>query len=412
MNQNLSLYIHIPFCKRKCRYCDFLSMPCEAAKRELYVQALLMEIESYRESELASRPIYSVFIGGGTPSILETEQMKQILLKVKSIFNFCEEDCEITMELNPGTVSREDCIRYHEIGINRISIGLQSANDRELAELGRIHTFQAFLDTYQWLREAGFDRINVDLMSALPGQTLASYEETLQKVLQLRPEHISAYSLIIEEGTEFFDLYGAIEENDEQMAERLSDSIVLPLPDEDSERQMYVMTKEVLARQGYERYEISNYALPGEECRHNLVYWNRGEYLGLGLGSSSYLNGQRIRSESDLDTYIEAWSHDRKPEAEEIETLSKEDKMAEFMFLGLRLIKGVSEKAFYQEFGCEMMKIYGDIIQRYENLGLLSWIEERVEPEIDGEKIHADRYLVLTEAGIDVSNQIFAEFLL
>lgn len=411
MKQELSLYLHIPFCKQKCKYCDFLSMPTSLEKREMYVQALLLEIESYRRSKWASRPVISVFLGGGTPSVLETKQLERILAKVKSVFTLTD-TCEISMEVNPKTVTRKSCRAFYEMGINRISIGLQSANDKELNSLGRIHTYEDFLDTYTWLREAGFRRINVDLMAALPGQTIESYEETLGKVLALRPEHISAYSLILEEGTEFYRLYAnqtdALCDKGEQKLSMREDETrpsVLPLPDEEEERLMYARTKELLAKHGYARYEISNYALPGEECRHNIVYWTRGEYLGLGLGSSSFIDNQRIRNEEDLDTYLAGWLQGKWAAPCEVEVVSKQDAMAEFVYLGLRLVKGICLETFYENFQVPMQQIYGEVMKKYIDMGFLA-IASLAEP--DGT---LKKWLHLTEAGIDVSNHIFCEFI-
>lgn len=409
MKRPLSLYLHIPFCKQKCKYCDFLSQAANSRQRERYVQAFLMELESYRGSELSQRQIHSIFIGGGTPTILEIEQLERIISKVKSIFNKMEKDSEITIELNPGTVTKESCLALKSLGINRVSVGLQSTNDSELAYLGRIHDFQAFLDTYQWLRDANFARINVDLMSALPGQTIESYEQTLRTVLALKPEHISAYSLIIEEGTPFFELYGERKEEacclPNMQTSQKGRTEILPLPGEEEERRMYQLTKEVLLSYGYERYEISNYAKPGEECRHNLVYWRRGEYLGLGLGSSSFLGEKRIRNEDNLERYLSFWENDQvKICSLEEETLTKEDAMSEFMYLGLRLTKGVCLEEFKEQFGAGMMDVFGDVIRKYEAMKLL---KRTSTGEAKG-----TTWLSLTEEGISVSNQIFVDFLL
>lgn len=272
--EELSLYIHIPFCVRKCGYCDFLSAPADEKARDRYVQALLMEIERYRGTETADRKIKTLYIGGGTPSILSVNQLDCIMQKIKCTFNFYD-DIEASMEMNPGTASKEKCRALYQMGINRLSIGLQSTNDKELKTLGRIHSYEDFLNTYTWCREAGFQNINVDLMAALPYQTVESYTTGLRKIIRLAPEHISAYSLILEEGTPFYQKYN---------------SGCYPLPDEEQERLMYRETEQILAQAGYERYEISNYAKKGYACRHNLVYWQGGDYLGLGLGSSSYMD--------------------------------------------------------------------------------------------------------------------------
>lgn len=428
MDQNeLSLYLHIPFCEKKCDYCDFLSAPADKITRDSYVGALLGEIDSYRESELAQRKIISVFLGGGTPSVLSGEDISSILQEIKTVFNVSKTDweqAEITMEMNPGTVTMEKCRQYYAAGINRISIGLQSADDRELRRLGRIHEYQTFLQTYHSVREAGFENVNIDLMSALPGQTVESYRQSLEKVIALAPEHISAYSLIIEEGTPFYDRYGQGDEGE--------------LPDEDAEREMYQLTGRLLKESGYYRYEISNYAREGKECRHNCVYWRRGDYLGLGLGASSLIGHMRYKNTADLRQYIEFWQDRqwRQPisvgdaieryERElydgryqcELCKLTSEDEMAEFMFLGLRMMEGVSPAEFYRCFGREMLSVYGEPIRKYLSMGMLAW-RKPARREERGENGSGSGFandnetgrLCLTERGIDVSNVIFADFL-
>lgn len=387
-NKKLSLYIHIPFCVKKCNYCDFLSFPASEEEQETYVQALLGEIESYRNSAYAEREILSVFIGGGTPSILAESRIQRICEKVKSVFNKATSDCEFSMEVNPGTVTESKCRLYRDCGINRISIGLQSVQDEQLKLLGRIHNYEQFLQSYDLLRNAGIKNINIDLMSALPGQSVASYCEGLEKVLGLKPEHISAYSLIIEEGTPFYDKY----HNGCDL-----------LPGEEADRLMYSRTKEILREFGYKRYEISNYALPGYECVHNQVYWQRGGYLGLGLGSSSYVNHTRFHNTERMDEYIESCkAYETLPGSlhRDRQMLSQAEEMEEFMFLGLRRMEGVSYHEFERQFGKTLQQVYGSVIDKYLREGFLT-IYEKPEP-----------YLALTDQGIDVSNFIFGEFLL
>lgn len=427
MNQNeLSLYLHIPFCEKKCDYCDFLSAPADKITRDSYVRALLGEIDSYRESGLSQRKLISVFLGGGTPSVLSGEDISSILQEIKTVFNVSKTDweqAEITMEMNPGTVTMEKCRQYYAAGINRISIGLQSADDRELQRLGRIHDYQTFLQTYHSVREAGFENVNIDLMSALPGQTVESYRQSLEKVIALAPEHISAYSLIIEEGTPFYDRYGQGDEGE--------------LPDEDAEREMYQLTGTLFKEAGYHRYEISNYAREGKECRHNCVYWRRGDYLGLGLGASSLIGHMRYKNTSALRQYIEFWQ-DRQGQTFsdgntfgryeralydgryqcELCKLTSEDEMAEFMFLGLRMMEGVSPAEFYRCFGRKMLSVYGETIRKYVSLGMLAWrrpvggaCRDKYTSEIGFEDDEETVRLCLTEKGIDVSNVIFADFL-
>lgn len=393
--EELSLYIHIPFCVRKCGYCDFLSAPADEKARDRYVQALLMEIERYRGTETADRKIKTLYIGGGTPSILSVNQLDCIIQKIKCTFNFFD-DIEASMEMNPGTASKEKCRALYQMEINRLSIGLQSTNDMELNTLGRIHSYEDFLNTYTWCREAGFQNINVDLMAALPYQTVESYTTGLRKIIRLAPEHISAYSLILEEGTPFYQKYN---------------SGCYPLPDEEQERLMYRETEQILAQAGYERYEISNYAKKGYACRHNLVYWQGGDYLGLGLGSSSYMDGVRFHNTTDFNTYVNQGAY-----VEDREELSVQAKMEEFMFLGLRVMAGVSGTEFEKRFGKTMEDVYGDVLRKHEEEGLLQ-IErkedrkEAVAAEPAKGKTNIEK-VMLTTKGVDVSNYVFADFLL
>lgn len=393
--EELSLYIHIPFCVRKCGYCDFLSAPADEKARDRYVQALLMEIERYQGTETADRKIKTLYIGGGTPSILSVDQLDCIMQKIKYTFNFCD-DIEASMEMNPGTASKEKCRALYQMGINRLSIGLQSTNDKELKTLGRIHSYEDFLNTYTWCREAGFQNINVDLMAALPYQTVESYTTGLRKIIRLAPEHISAYSLILEEGTPFYQKYN---------------SGCYPLPDEEQERLMYRETEQILAQAGYERYEISNYAKKGYACRHNLVYWQGGDYLGLGLGSSSYMDGVRFHNTTDFNTYVNQGAY-----VEDREELSVQAKMEEFMFLGLRVMAGVSGTEFEKRFGKTMEDVYGDVLRKHEEEGLLQ-IErkedrkEAAAAEPAKGKTNIEK-VMLTTNGVDVSNYVFADFLL
>ena len=393
--EELSLYIHIPFCVRKCGYCDFLSAPADEKARDRYVQALLMEIERYRGTETADRKIKTLYIGGGTPSILSVDQLDCIMQKIKYTFNFCD-DIEASMEMNPGTASKEKCRALYQMGINRLSIGLQSTNDMELKTLGRIHSYEDFINTYTWCREAGFQNINVDLMAALPYQIVESYTTGLRKIIRLAPEHISAYSLILEEGTPFYQKYN---------------SGCYPLPDEEQERLMYRETEQILAQAGYERYEISNYAKKGYACRHNLVYWQGGDYLGLGLGSSSYMDGVRFHNTTDFNTYVNQGAY-----VEDREELSVQAKMEEFMFLGLRVMAGVSGTEFEKRFGKTMEDVYGDVLRKHEEEGLLQ-IErkedrkEAAAAEPAKGKTNIEK-VMLTTKGVDVSNYVFADFLL
>lgn len=375
----LSLYLHIPFCIRKCNYCDFLSFAGTDEQRDAYVEMLLSEIALeapfYKEYE-----VQTIFFGGGTPSLLSGEQMERIM---RSLFAQFHISCsaEISMEVNPGTASKDNLLSYRGAGINRLSIGLQSAVDKQLSVLGRIHTYSQFLSTYQDACEAGFKNINIDLMSALPGQTRESYLSSLQKVLQLEPKptHISAYSLIVEEGTPFHELWEQGE---------------LELPGEEEERRMYEDTLQVLGEHGFGRYEISNYALPGFECKHNCVYWTRGNYLGLGLGAASLVEEKRWKNEESMEAYCRRIGEGKR--IEDKQQLTVPEQMEEFMFLGLRLVGGVSKSRFFQTFGTEMDNVYGKVIDRHVKDGLLV----------------SEEYVRLTEKGLDVSNYVMADFLL
>lgn len=381
--KKLGLYLHIPFCVRKCSYCDFLSAAPGPGQQEAYVKALCQDITKQGE-QYKEYMVDTMFIGGGTPSLLRVEEIQAVMEAVRDAF-VLSKDIEITMEMNPGTVTGEKLAAYRDCGINRLSIGLQSANNRELKNLGRIHTWEEFLITWKLVRAAGFDNVNIDVMSALPEQTFAAYSETLEKVLALQPEHISAYSLIVEEGTLFYERYG------EEKAEHEK------LPTEEADREMYQYTKERLAQAGYTRYEISNYAKEGFACRHNLKYWRREEYLGLGLGASSLIGHVRFRQESTLEEYLEKVQAGKAVTAER-EALPLTEEMEEFMFLGLRTMKGISPEEFEKQFGISYERVYGNITKKMISEGLLrqNW---------------ADGRIALTEQGIDVSNQIFVEFM-
>ena len=387
--KELELYVHIPFCVRKCAYCDFLSAPADTQERTLYIDALTEEIRA-RKNDFNAYRVSTIFLGGGTPSILEGDDSARIFRALQENFDISD-DAEITMEVNPGTVTEEKAASWRKSGVNRLSIGLQSADDRELKMLGRIHTYREFLDTWKIVREAGFENINVDLISATPGQNLRSWSETLRKAADLGPEHISAYSLIIEEGTPFYERYGDGSGEDENKGNHLP-----PLPDEDTEREMYKATEKILAEYGYHRYEISNYAKTGYECRHNLGYWERKEYLGLGLGASSLLSECRFHNTADMGKYLRLYENAGTDICEDIEHLSVEDQMEEFMFLGLRKTVGISVDDFRKAFGKEIREVYGEQMRKLEEQRLIEYSGNRVR---------------LTERGTDISNYVFSEFM-
>lgn len=383
----LSIYIHIPFCVRKCLYCDFLSAPASGETMEAYASCLCREIEAagklYPDHE-----VRTVFFGGGTPSILKKERICQIMEALRRAFSLAE-DAEITIEVNPGTVDADKLAAYYAAGINRLSIGVQSLQENELQALGRIHSTEDFFQTYSVAIKSGFNNINVDLMSAIPEQTLESCQDTLRQLLSLDrpPSHISAYSLIIEEGTPFYENTPV-------------------LPDEEMDRLFYKITNDILKAAGYHRYEISNYAREGCECRHNRVYWERGEYLGFGIGAASLMQETRFSNIRDLQTYLKLLSGEAAdgPSTgqltehlrQEVSHLTEREQMEEFMFLGLRLTEGVSKKRFFKTFGKKFTDVYPGISEKLIREGLL--VQE------------GDR-LKLTELGLDVSNRVMAEFL-
>lgn len=400
----LSLYIHIPFCIKKCFYCDFLSGQASREEKEVYIKKLLEEMDYWKEEVQEEYFIRTVFLGGGTPTCLEPSQLLRIGRKLSEFpmagqagrakkENIAEQlperkesspeqfFYEFTAEANPGTLTKEKIQVLKEIGANRVSLGLQSAQEKELKALGRVHSYEDFLESFALLRSCGFQNINVDLMADLPYQTLESYQSTLSSVLELEPEHISSYSLIVEEGTPFF---------------KMQKEGTLFLPDEETDRQMYGLTKEILAKKGYERYEISNYAKQGKECRHNLTYWEMGEYLGLGLGASSYFQGCRF---SNTDRQQEYCSLPAGHLQRERKKLSKKEEMEEYVFLGLRMRKGISLEDYKKRFGVDFKKCYQEVLPfLFENCLLAE----------DGN--HGRIYL--TEKGIDVSNVVLADFLL
>lgn len=391
--KKIGIYVHVPFCVRKCLYCDFLSFPAGEEERERYISGLLREIGKeaarYKEYE-----VDSVFLGGGTPTVLAGEQIERILAGLKSGFSFGKEP-EITIEANPGTMDMDKLESCRKAGINRISIGAQSLDDGELALLGRVHSSKDFLEAYDLARKAGFRNVNVDIMAALPGQKPEGYLDGLKKVMDLEPEHISAYSLIVEEGTPFYEWYGEDGKRGNGMLSSLSSSFPSHLPSEGEEREMYERTGEILEAGGYYRYEISNYAKPGYECRHNLGYWKRSDYVGLGLGAASMVENVRWKNSADMEKYLccmESGSGDSK---EELCALSIREQMEEFMFLGLRMTEGVGKKDFYDAFGRSLEDAYGEVIGKLCGQGLL---------------VNEDR-VRLTPYGRDISNYVMAEFL-
>ena len=399
MNE-ISLYVHIPFCVKKCDYCDFLSGAYDDAIQKRYVNSLCKEI-AYMGQQLQSVAVSSIYIGGGTPSWLDEAEMGKILTALHQYFPV-RTDAEVSIECNPGTVTMEKLAAYRRMGINRMSIGLQSANDDELQMLGRIHTYDRFLRTYDMARKSGFYNLNVDIMTGLPGQTLEKLMYTLQQVIGLRPEHISAYALIVEEGTPFYDRYkfDAVKQHAGMKTEFL--------PDEDQEYRLYKMAQNVLKEHGYQQYEISNYAREDYACYHNKVYWQRKKYLGLGIGAASMVDNRRMTNISDIYGYMETCETLEQMDTtqdillqsvlwQDVTKLSKKDAMEEFMFLGLRMNEGVTRAEFQRQFSCSIESVYGEVIKRLREEQLLVMAEGRI---------------FLTEKGMDLSNYALAQFLL
>ncbi len=363
------LYIHIPFCKQKCQYCDFVSFADKCNKTEEYLDALICEMDMYK-----GEAVDTVFIGGGTPSVLSCKEITRLMNAIRERF-VLSHNVEFTMEINPGTVDKEKMETMLFGGVNRVSVGVQSFNNNELKAIGRIHTGETAIETVKALYETGFRNISIDLMMSLPLQTEESFKENLEIATELPINHISVYSLIIEENTPIYNRYKSGEFTE---------------PDEDMDRALYKYTKEYLNGKGFSRYEISNYARVGYESKHNLKYWNLQEYIGIGLNAHSYVNGVRYYNTPDFDEYLSGNFR----EGEDV--LTQKDKMGEFMMLGLRKCEGVSIKEFNNLFGEDIKTIYGDIIEKFINLGALEKTGERLR---------------LTDYGMDISNTVMCEFL-
>lgn len=403
MKKNMQIYVHIPFCLKKCAYCDFLSFSCDEKTQLEYADALVREIEFYGP-KMEEYEISTIFIGGGTPTWLDEKKMIEILDSIYTYFNVSPE-AEVTIECNPGTVTAEKLQKYRRAGVNRLSIGLQSADDEELKILGRIHNFEQFVKTYEMARNVGFGNINVDLISGIPYQTAEKFLHTLQKVVRLKPNHISAYTLIIEKGTPFYEEYKF------DMVKQEAGMQTEVLPTEDEVYRIYKLTQQYLAQNGFEQYEISNFAQPGYECDHNIGYWTRADYLGVGLGAASLVDNARYTNTTDLYQYIEASKNIQiqnfAPEGEtavygtnlhmEAGAVSRKAQMEEFMFLGLRMNQGLTREQFQKAFGIPIDGVYKNALEHLKTEGLLDTSEGRI---------------VLTEKGMDLSNYALAQFLI
>lgn len=372
--KELGIYVHIPFCKRKCAYCDFISFSGKARLIEKYVEALKREINKCKIGK-EDYMVKTIYFGGGTPSFIESKYIVEILEAIKEKFNISK-NAEITIEINPGTVTEEKLKGYYEVGINRISFGLQSTNSQLLKLVGRIHSYSSFLEGYNLARKTGFKNINVDLMIGLPVQTLKDVQKDLSRIIELNPEHISVYSLIVEEGT--------------RIEEKIKNK-ELYLPSEKLERKMYWEVKNKLEEAGYIHYEISNFAKPGYESKHNLSCWNQEEYLGFGLAAHSYFNNVRYSNTDDFEEYFD-WPEDNKIIHER---QTDEDKQKEFMLLGLRKIEGAAISDFKNKFIENPIYLYRETLNKLVTQGL-------IEVDIDSIK--------LTNRGIDLANLVWEEF--
>ncbi|KAI3350449.1 oxygen-independent coproporphyrinogen III oxidase [Clostridium botulinum] len=373
--KEISLYIHIPFCKQKCLYCDFPSYSGKEKFISGYIDALNKEIKD----KASSYKIKSIFIGGGTPSYLDEIELEKLLKCINTLT--LGENLEFTIECNPGSLSEDKLKIMKKYNVNRISMGLQSTKPSLLKEIGRIHTFEEFENNYLLARKVGFKNINIDLMFGLPNQSVEDWRKTLEKIIEFNPEHISAYSLIIEEGTCFYNLYNQDKLN---------------LPSEEKERDMYLLTKKILKENGYSQYEISNFSKHKKECYHNIVYWQLNEYLGLGVSSSSYIEGKRIKNIDDIELYIKNINSNESVE-NEIYKNNINDDMEEFMFMGLRMIRGIEERDFKERFKKDIDEVYGDVI--YKNIKQELLIR-------NGGRIY------LTSRGIEVSNSVMSDFMI
>lgn len=374
--RELSLYFHIPYCKNKCFYCDFNSYANKNDTIDEYFISLEKEIDLY--SHLHGSSIRTIFFGGGTPSIVESRSIRRILDKCNAVFD--TRGCtEISIEANPESLTENKLYDYRNMGINRLSIGLQAWQDRLLKKIGRIHTLEKFIYAFSKARDAGFENINIDLIFSLPEQSIANWVETLLNVIDLGPEHVSCYSLKVEEGTKF---HNALKQGE------------IKIPNDETDREMYYQAQESLNKFGYNQYEISNFAKPGYECVHNMAYWTFKEYIGFGAGAHSFFDNKRVENENIIEKYISKINRGDFAYSEKY-NLSKQDQMADYIITGLRLIKGIDKKKFYEKFGMSINELYTSNVMEYIKMGLLDDNEENVK---------------FTPKGLDLSNLVLTEF--
>lgn len=389
----LGLYVHIPFCVKKCKYCDFNSYKMDIDSKKRYIEDLKIEMElysnklykdnKYKNKECCSLnkndKITSIFVGGGTPSILTSDEIREVFISIKEMFDI-DENAEITIECNPGTLTLEKLKTMKEIGINRLSIGLQAIQEKHLNFIGRIHTYEEFEKNYKDALSVGFKNINIDLMYSLPNQTLCDWKETLEKVVHLNPTHISAYSLILEEGTELYNMY---------------ESNKFELIDENVDIEMYEYTINYLKSKGYNQYEISNYSKEGYNCEHNILYWECEHYIGIGAGASGYINENRYNNVESLEDYHLSLVKREKP-IQENEILSEKDMIEEKLFMGLRMNKGIKFEDFKKKFGIDFREKYNKQIEMLLARKLINQSFEGIQ---------------LTQKGREISNSVFIEFM-
>ena len=375
--KELGIYVHIPFCKQKCYYCDFVSYANKDNCIKKYIEAVQSEIKNYKLKEYI---VTTIYIGGGTPSYIKSEYIKKIIETIRSNFEI-DKKCEITIEVNPGTVTKQKLQHYKQIGINRLSIGLQTTNNKLLKQIGRIHTYEEFVETYEDAKSVGFNNINVDLIIGIPNQTLEEVKKEMEQILKLNPNHISVYSLIVEEGTPL---------------EKMIQEGKYKLPDEELERKMYWYVKKYLEQNGYNHYEISNFAKTGKESKHNQNCWEQKEYIGVGAAAHTYLDNVRYSNIENVEKYISNIK-DKKYLINRIiqEKQNLEEKQKEYMLLGLRKINGVSIKEFKNKFGENPIYIFRKELEKLEKMKLI---------QIDGDEIK------LTNKGIDLANIAWQEF--
>lgn len=386
--KDIGIYVHIPFCKHKCYYCDFISYANKESLVERYINVLIREITDvatgnrldYENGIDELFNVNTIYIGGGTPSFIESKYIVNIISTIKEYFKI-NENAEITLEVNPGTVNENKLKDYFNAGVNRLSIGLQATNDSLLKEIGRIHTYEEFLNTYKLARKIGFKNINADLMIGLPKQTIEDVEKAVNDLIKLGLEHISVYSLILEEGT---------------VLEEQIRSGKLKLPEDEEEREMYWKVKSILEANGYIHYEISNFAKKGYESQHNLDCWRQKEYVGFGVAAHSYTNDVRYSNIENLEEYIENYENDKLEETFIFnEKLTHNMKVKEYMMLGLRKLNGVSIQEFKEKFAANPIYVFKNELEKLVNEDLL---------EIDGD------YIRLTKRGLDLANLVWEEF--